>query len=217
MVGAPSPALGALAVLAVAAAVFSHASAQDVSPSPTPAVTPSPTPGRPEEQICDYTTYFRSYAFEITEGFDTRGRDCEANVLALQRLQFGPPTEWEIFTSVCKGDCKAYTDRITRILGVTDCDCSRVADPLYRCPATPTDYLCRAMQICLDYEQYMADYCSESACGRFATNEDDWRTERAKCPGSAATPALLAGLAALVAVFATAAAGAAPWRGLGGA
>ena len=162
----------------------------------------SPTPGRPEEQICDYNTYSRAYAFEISEGFDTLALDCQANVVALRRLQFGPPTEWEMFTSLCKGDCKAYNDRITRILGLTTCDCSRIADPRYRCPTTPTDYLCETMQICKPYAEYMVDYCSESACGRFATNEDDWRTARAEC--SAATAAVGAAAAILAVALASA-------------
>jgi len=169
------------------------------SPSPTPAVSASPTPARPEEQICDYNTYSRSYAFEISEGFDSLALDCQANVQTLRRLQFGPPTEWEMFTTICKGDCKAYNDRITRVLGLTSCDCSRIADPRYRCPTTPTDFLCDVMQICKPYQSYMIEYCSEAACGRFETNENDWRTTRATC--SAAAAAASAAAMALVGVL----------------
>lgn len=156
------------------------------SPSPTPAVSASPTPDRPEEQICDYTTYSSSYQFEIAEGLDDRAQECKNNVDSLTKLQFGPPTEWEIFTTLCKGDCQAYNDRIARILTVSDCNCARIADARFRCPTTPADFLCETMQICKQYTSYMIDYCTPSSCGRFATNEADWREARTTCPASVA-------------------------------
>lgn len=172
------------------------------SPSPTPAVSASPTPDRPEEQICDYTTYSASYQFEVTEGLDARAQECESNVFALTKLQFGPPTEWEIFTTLCKGDCQAYNDRVSRILTVSDCNCARIADPRFRCPVTPADYLCEIMQICKPYSSYITEYCTPSSCGRFATNEDDWRTARQACSAAYASGSLAAVVLASIATMA---------------
>jgi hypothetical protein len=147
-------------------------------------VSASPTPFRPEEQICQYNTYKRAYDFEIAELLDERAEDCRKSVEALTKLQFGPPTAWEVFNTICKGDCRAYSDRIARLLSATDCDCSRIASVRYRCPATPTGFLCEEVEYCYNYDNYITEYCAENSCGRFATNEDDWRIARAKCSGS---------------------------------
>ena len=125
----------------------------------------------------------------MEEGLADRALACQDSIKALTRLQFGPPTAWEIFTTLCKGDCRSYSDRIARIRS-TSCDCRKVTNPQYQCPTFPTAYLCEELQICLNYDAYRLDYCDTASCGRFATNEDAWRKERALCSAAAPAPAL---------------------------
>lgn len=147
-------------------------------------------------QICAYNTYIRSYEYEYSEGLSLAASECLNSVQGLTKLQFGPPTEWEIFNVLCKGDCRAYNDRVQRVLTASDCRCRRVLNARYQCPTTPTDMLCSEVQFCYDYDTYMRDYCLESSCGRWQTNENDWRTARAQCSAAASAPSLLAAVVA---------------------
>lgn len=157
------------------------ARSQETTTAPTPSPTPSITPGLPEEQICNYASYVQAVDFEIDEGLAARELQCRETVDNLRKQQFGPPTEWEIFNTMCKGECRSYADRLIRIDASSNCRCARVEDPDYACFTTPTDYLCQLLEICKGFDSYINEYCLPSSCGRFAGSEAEWREARSAC------------------------------------
>jgi hypothetical protein len=135
----------------------------------------------PEESVCNYDTYREVYDYEIDEGLYQREEACSAAIDNLRKQQFGPPTQWEIFNAVCKGDCRSYADRIARLAASTDCRCERIVDTKYQCPNYPTDVLCNLVGYCYDWAAYDKSYCQPDSCARYAKSEDDWRKGRAAC------------------------------------
>jgi hypothetical protein len=146
-----------------------------------------------EEEVCNYDTYREVYDYEIDEGLYEREEACTAAVDNLRKQQFGPPTQWEIFNAVCKGDCRSYADRISRLAAATDCRCERIVDTKYQCPNYPTDVLCELVGYCYDWAAYDKAYCQPDSCGRYAKSEDEWRATRSSCgaPAGVATALLL--------------------------
>lgn len=135
--------------------------------------TATPSTTIPEEQRCNYAFYQEMLAFEVSSGLAKSKADCVSYLDHLKRLQFGPPSQWEIFNMMCKTACRSYYDRWFRIISQTDCDCTLFNPP--SCPASPTDLLCLVTQFCYPWDAYYSNYCAPDACGRQANNEDSWR------------------------------------------
>jgi len=188
--GATGPYMAVMVLLLV---FMDSVQAQTTSPTPSPMPTPTMTPGLPEEQRCNYDAYVQAVDFEIGEGLAVREVQCKDSIDNLRKLQFGPPTEWEMFNAICKGECRSYSDRLLRIRSASNCDCARIQDATYQCFYTATDYLCQLLQICHDFDEYISSYCLADSCGRFASSEDEWRTARSKCGVSATAAAMSMG------------------------
>ncbi len=123
---------------------------------------------------------------ETSYGLKTIQAACIRELDKLQRLQFGPPTQWEIFNMMCKRSCRSYHDRWLRLHTQTLCDCTQIPTPDVwstltvlpvgsACLPSVTDLLCYTIGFCYDFDAYYPLYCDDSACGRQATNEDSWR------------------------------------------
>jgi hypothetical protein len=128
-----------------------------------------------------FTAFFNvSYDYEVARGIQRAQADCTSYLDQLQRQQFGPPTQWEIFNMMCKTACRSYYDRWFRLVSQTGCDCTKVVTP--RCFPSVTDLLCKVVGFCYDFDTYFPAYCASDACGRLADNEDSWRRCSTKHP-----------------------------------
>jgi hypothetical protein len=136
----------------------------------------------------DHMDFFLNEAIphETANGLRRIQADCIRQLDQLQRLQFGPPTQWEIFNMVCKRGCRSYHDRWLRLKSQTLCDCTTVATPaswgsitVYpvntACLPSVIDLLCKTIGFCYDMDAYWFPYCDDYACGRQSNNEASWR------------------------------------------
>lgn len=138
-----------------------------------PLVWAAPVTTTPEEDQCNYDFYLEILDYELANGFLEAQIACESYLDKLQRLQFGPPTQWEIFNTVCKTACRTYYDRWQRVVSESNCDCTKFT--YSSCPPSVTDLLCSVVGFCYDWQTYFYNYCEDLACGRQANNEDSWR------------------------------------------
>ena len=148
---------------------------------------------------CDVSSYMVSLDYELSNGLLEAEARCDEAMRMLASMRFGPPSEHDIFEATCKGPCQEFAARVDRQQASADppCDCQKLKRAGYftfKC-RNPNTYLCRRTGYCLDYAEYWKSYCTASACGRWATNEDDWRTSRIAC-GAAGT--LVSGAALLL-------------------
>jgi hypothetical protein len=96
-------------------------------------------------------------------------------------LQFNPPSAWEVLNAVCKGTCRDLYERTLRMQAAearTNCSCAATQ---VRCPQLPNSILCAGTGLCWDSEWYQVNVCAVNACGRWATNEADYRSARSSC------------------------------------
>jgi hypothetical protein len=106
---------------------------------------------------------------------------CKNQIFALTEQSFGPPSAYEVMTTMCKGPCRVYYhryERMARAEQVTGCTCTALKP---RCPKSPFDMLCTITGLCYDIEFYWEAVCDPSACGRYMMNEKDYRGARNRC------------------------------------
>ena len=123
---------------------------------------------------CMTNGYSQAFAYEVASDLALISGNCRAQLTTLTMQQFGPPTVFETFNALCKGACRDLQDRVVRInsyAAATDCACTDI-----NCPRKPVAMLCQFTGTCPDDEDaFMSATCSTSACGRWATNEADYR------------------------------------------
>jgi hypothetical protein len=156
--------------------------------------------------------FLEAYNYEVSAGLFARQDDCKQQLKLLGMQQFGPPSAFEVMNMACKGACDAFMNRVYRLRLIeaqTHCTCR---NQVARCPKTSADFLCALTGFCYEADWYHASTCAPSACGRWATNEADYRSERKQCNlylDGASTAAIAgAALAAAVAAGLVTAAGA---------
>jgi hypothetical protein len=131
--------------------------------------------------MCNQQVYLEAYDYEVAAGLFTRQDDCKQQVALLMQQQFGPASAFEVMSMVCKGACDAFSNRVQRLRVIeeqTGCACADLAS---RCPRSAPDFLCAISGFCYDADWYQSSTCAPSACGRWATNEADYRSARRAC------------------------------------
>ena len=153
---------------------------------------------------CDIPAYMLSFQYEMNQGLLEAEARCDAALRELASRRFGPPSEFAVFESTCKGDCQDFYSRVKRIETAVSptCDCAKMKRAGYftfSC-RTPVDYLCRRTGYCYDTAAYWSDFCAADSCARWDEDEDSWRASRLACSaaGTTASHVLLAGAGALL-------------------
>jgi hypothetical protein len=168
----------------------------NVSASPSP----SPVPA------CKADFYMQAYGY-MSEDFAQLGAQCAKAVARLSMQQFGPPSSFEVFQVACLGACRRYMAHwfnLQEAARGTGCACeTQIAYGEFYCPKSVNALLCRHTGFCYNETFYEQSTCAAGACGRFATNEKDYRAARAACGvafDAAHTPAISAAAGALALV-----------------
>jgi hypothetical protein len=131
--------------------------------------------------VCQIDEFQDAYNYESNNGFFKVQLACETMLRQTAMLQFNPPSAWEVFNAVCKGTCRDLYERTVRMQAAearTNCSCAATQ---VRCPQLPSKVLCAGTGLCWDSEWYQVNVCAVNACGRWATNEADYRSARSSC------------------------------------
>jgi len=107
---------------------------------------------------------------------------CAAQIQLATQQPFGPPSAFEIMNVICKGACMSYYNRYKRLKHselVSGCTCA--AANKVQCPKHPVDMLFTITGFSYDPDFYWESTCQPYACGRYKTNEADYRTARKAC------------------------------------
>jgi hypothetical protein len=135
-------------------------------------------------QTCDGATFLSSFNYRILDT-DTSRQRCQERINALVQQKFSPPSPFEAFRILCKGVCRKYTAHWFRLLEAakgTGCDCVKdINKGSFFCPTSAPEMLCRTTGLCVNETYYEKSTCAAEACGRFTTNEKDWRAARRSC------------------------------------
>ena len=135
-------------------------------------------------QTCDGETFLSSFNYRNLDT-DTLRQTCQNRINALMQQKFSPPSPFEAFRILCKGACRKYTAHWFRLLEAakgTGCECVKdINKGSFFCPTSAPEMLCRATGLCVNETYYEASTCALEACGRFSTNEKDWRAARRSC------------------------------------
>jgi hypothetical protein len=142
------------------------------------------TPG-----VCCPPAYLQAYADAKARGLLAMGDACAARMALLSMQQFGPPVSFDVFTVMCKGECRRYSAVwrwLQSALNATSCTCKEVFEGVlpggsFWCPRSPADMLCTQTGWCFDPEKYENYTCSAGACGRWELNSDAYNKARSKC------------------------------------
>ena len=129
-----------------------------------------------EEERCDLATYLKELRLADLNGLYASEDACREAIVNLRHgRRFGPPSGYQVFTVVCTSSaCLNYNREWNAIRVPTDCRCADFT--LNRCPhLDPNELLCKWSELCYDSDVYQERFCAPEACGRAATNEDDWR------------------------------------------
>lgn len=131
--------------------------------------------------VCDDKDFQDAYDYEVRMGIFTALDACDEQIRNVQKLMFGPPSAWFIFNAVCRGICRDYSTRVARLAqyeALTNCTCMATQA---KCPRRAVDMLCTSTGYCYNTTMYEESVCGVSACGRWATNEADYRSARRAC------------------------------------
>jgi hypothetical protein len=133
---------------------------------------------------CDGPSFIAAFN-DNSDDMQYAGAQCKLKIQALSQQFFSPPSPYEAFNVLCKGICRVYTAHWFRIQMAavgTGCDCARdIEKGSFFCPVSAPSMLCRFTGLCLNESYYERSTCAPEACGRFATNERDWREARRSC------------------------------------
>lgn len=152
------------------------------------------TPG-----VCCPAAYVQAYADAKARGLLALNEACTARMALLSQQMFGPPVSYDVFTVMCKGECRQYSAMLRWLqsaLDATSCTCNQAFEGLmpggsFWCPRSPADLLCAQTGWCFDDKKYENYTCSAGACGRWEQYSDAYNKARSRCgvnyDGAAAT------------------------------
>lgn len=170
---------------------------------------PAPFADVMPELSCDPEAYNFVMEYETIQGVWKFNAACEADIRDLTRLQFGPPTTWEIFNVMCKGPCREYQHRQSRLALAEERSQCACTDLHLKCPISSTNMLLKYTGLYYDPTELWEGLCGPQACGRWDLNEVDYQTSRKGCgllasgavtaaPAGAALTGLLLAMGALL-------------------